>query len=158
MQQEGKEMEQERKDIRAMVWETANKILESGRYPTRNDICAELKKSSKTIGSYFAEWRKENPKPQGLSVQRGMSINNGSANGSSNGTREQRMSETDQESQFVAARKVVASHYYEKTQEFTVPGLKEQVSEALEQIDEYAISQEPGPLEMLDWLMAKSQS
>ena len=39
-----------------------------------------------------------------------------------------------------------------------IPGLKEQVDEALEQIDEYAISQEPDPKQMLDWLMAKSQS
>ena len=147
-------MQQEREDIRAMVTEAADNILASGRYPSRNDICRELKKSSKTIGSYFAEWKEKNPRPQGLSVQRGMSVNNGSTNGK----REQQMSETDQESQFAAARKVVASHYYEKTREFTVPGLKEQVDDALEQIDDYALSQEPGPLEMLDWLMAKSQS
>ena len=151
-------MQQEREDIRAMVTEAADKILASGRYPSRNDICRELKKSSKTIGSYLAEWKENNPRPQGLSVQRGMSINNGSANDSVNGKREQLLSETDQQSQFVAARKVIASHYYEKTREFTVPGLKEQVDDALEQIDEYALSQEPGPLEMLDWLMARNQS
>ena len=151
-------MQQEKEDIRTMVWETADRILESGRYPGRDDICRELKKSSKTIGSYFAEWKKNNPKPKELSVQRGMSVQNTVANDSSSDSREQKMSETDQESQFVAARKVVASHYYEKTRAFTIPGLKEQVDEALEQIDEYALSQEPNPKQMLDWLMAKSQS
>ncbi len=49
-------------DIQEQVWEVAEGILATGRYPTRDDICKALKKSPHTIGSHFSEWKKVNPR------------------------------------------------------------------------------------------------
>ncbi len=42
-------------DIREQVWVVADSILESGRYPTRKDICQALKKSTHTVGTHFTD-------------------------------------------------------------------------------------------------------
>ena len=55
------------------------------------------------------------------------------------------------------ARKLIAQSYYEKTRNFTVPGLSEQVEEALDEIDEFSRGQDEtlSPLGMVDWLKAR---
>ena len=66
--------------IRQEVWELADSIFESGRYPTRNDICKGLGRSSKTIGGHFAEWRTANPR-SALTVQEQSKVNHQASNG-----------------------------------------------------------------------------
>ncbi len=63
----------------------------------------------------------------------------------------------DQEAQLIAARKIIAASYYEKTQQFTLPGLQEEVNQALSEINALAHSQDEtlSPKGMLNWLKAK---
>ena len=148
-------MQQEREDIRAMVTEAADNILASGRYPSRNDICRELKKSSKTIGSYFAEWKKAHPR-SALVQQQKEEIGTTNKNSLPNqGRKVVNHAITDEDFQYNAAKAVAAERYYKKTWNFTVPGLREDLEEALEEIDEHARRQDEtlNPLGMVDYLI-----
>ncbi len=123
-------------DIQEQVWEVADAILESGRYPTRNDICKALKKSPHTIGSYFNEWKKANPR-SAVVKQESSQID---TSGSNSTTRSERSMAnhpiSDEDIQYSVAKTLAAEHYYKKTWEFTVPGLRENLEEALEEIDD----------------------
>ena len=48
--------------LKEQVWAVADQILATGRYPNRDDICKALEKSPHTIGSYFYQWKKVNPR------------------------------------------------------------------------------------------------
>jgi hypothetical protein len=63
----------------------------------------------------------------------------------------------DREAQLIAARKVIATAYYEKTQQFNLPGLQEEVNQALSEVDALVNSQDEtlSPKGMLNWLKAK---
>jgi hypothetical protein len=63
----------------------------------------------------------------------------------------------DRDAQLSAAREVIATAYYKKTKLFTLPGLQEEVNQALTEIDEYATTKDEtlSPKGMLQWLKAK---
>ena len=63
----------------------------------------------------------------------------------------------DQEAQLIAAREVIATAYYKKTKQFTLPGLQEEVNQALSEVNEMVNSQDEtlSPKGMLNWLKAK---
>ena len=63
----------------------------------------------------------------------------------------------DQEAQLIAAREVIATAYYKKTKQFTLPGLQEEVNQALSEVNEIVNSQDEtlSPKGMLNWLKAK---
>ena len=144
--------------IRQEVWELADEIFESGRYPTRNDICKGLGRSSKTLGGHFAEWRKANPR-SALTVQKQSEVDRQVANGNGSGSAatDPDLERCDREIQLDVARRLIARSYYEKTKNFTVPGLADQVEEALDEIDEFSRGQDEtlSPLGMVDWLKAR---
>ncbi len=144
--------------IRLEVWELADSIFESGRYPNRDDICKGLGRSSKTIGSHFAEWRTANPR-SALTVQEQSKVDRkaDNGNGSSQAATDPDVERVDHDIQLKVARKLIAQSYYEKTRKFTVPGLSEQVEEALDEIDEFSRGQDEtlSPLGMVDWLKAR---
>jgi hypothetical protein len=144
-------------DIQEQVWEVADAILESGRYPTRNDICKALKKSPHTIGSYFNEWKKANPR-SALVQQQNSEIGKNNQNSQPNqGRKVVNHTVTDEDFQYNAAKAVAAEHYYKKTRNFTVPGLREDLEEALAEIDEHARRQDEtlNPLAMVDYLLKR---
>ncbi len=63
----------------------------------------------------------------------------------------------DREAQLLAAREVIATAYYKKTKQFTLPGLQEEVNQALSEVNQIAHSQDQtlSPKGMLNWLKAK---
>jgi hypothetical protein len=63
----------------------------------------------------------------------------------------------DRDAQLIAARKVIATAYYEKTQQFNLPGLQEEVNQALSEVNAIANSQDEtlSPKGMLNWLKTK---
>lgn len=63
----------------------------------------------------------------------------------------------DKEAQLIAARKIIATAYYEKTQQFDLPGLQEEVNQALSEVEAIAHSQDEtlSPKGMLNWLKTK---
>ena len=63
----------------------------------------------------------------------------------------------DREAQLLAAREVIATAYYKKTKQFTLPGLQEEVNQALSEVNAIAHSQDPtlSPKGMLNWLKTK---
>ena len=63
----------------------------------------------------------------------------------------------DREAQLIAAREVIATAYYKKTKQFTLPGLQEEVNQALSEVNEMVNSQDEtlSPKGMLNWLKAK---
>jgi hypothetical protein len=63
----------------------------------------------------------------------------------------------DKEAQLIAARKVIATAYYEKTQQFNLPGLQEEVNQALSEVDALVNSQDEtlSPKGMLNWLKGR---
>jgi hypothetical protein len=65
----------------------------------------------------------------------------------------------DKEAQLIAARKIVATAYYEKTQQFNLPGLQEEVNQALSEVDAIAHSQDEtlSPKGMLNWLKGRQK-
>ena len=123
-------------DIQEQVWEVADAILATGRYPTRNDICKSLKKSPHTIGSYFNEWKKANPRSAVVKQERAEM----ESSGSNSTTRSERSMVnhpiSDEDLQYNVAKTLAAEHYYKKTWDFTVPGLRENLEEALGEIDD----------------------
>lgn len=63
----------------------------------------------------------------------------------------------DRNAQLIAAREVIATAYYKKTQQFTVPGLQEEVNQALSEVEAHAHNQDEtlSPKGMLNWLKTK---
>lgn len=63
----------------------------------------------------------------------------------------------DREAQLIAARKIIATAYYEKTQQFNLPGLQEEVNQALSEVDAITYNQDEtlSPKGMLNWLKTK---
>ena len=143
--------------LKEQVWAVADQILATGRYPTRNDICKALKKSPHTIGSYFNEWKKANPR-SALVQQQNSEIGRTKQNSQPNQeTKVVNHTVTDEDFQYSAAKAVAAEHYYKKTWDFTVPGLRENLEEALAEIDDLARNQDEkkDPLGMVNWLMSR---
>lgn len=151
-------LSQEELEIRDLVWEVADEIVEDGRYPTRDDICKALRKSSHTVGSHFAEWKKANPR-SALTIQQRSKVDRqaSNGNGSSGGVSDPDLERADRDIQLNVARKLIAQSYYEKTKNFTVPGLSDQVEEALDEIEEFSRGQDEtlSPLGMVEWLKAR---
>jgi hypothetical protein len=146
-------------DIRQQVWEVADQILATGRYPNRDDICQALSKSSHTIGSHFAQWKKANPR-SAVVKQQESEIGRATSNSQTNQRKKVvNHSITDEDIQYSAAKAVAAEHYYKKTWDFTVPGLRENLEEALEDINQLARSQDEqkDPLGMVHWLMTRNK-
>ena len=142
-------------EIRQQVWEEADRILATGRYPNRDDICQALSKSSHTIGSHFAQWKKAHPR-SALVQQQKEEIGRTNKNSLPNQRRKVvNHAITDEDFQYSAAKAVAAEHYYKKTWNFTVPGLREDLEEALQEIDEHARRQDEtlNPLGMVDYLI-----
>ena len=142
-------------DIQEQVWEVADAILESGKYPTRDDICKALKKSPHTIGSYFNEWKKVNPRS---AVVKQQSTQMESSTSNSPTKNERSMANypiSDEDIQYSVAKTLATEHYYKKTWKFTVPGLRENLEEALEEIDDYTRGEDEkkDPLGMVNWLI-----
>ena len=146
-------------EIRQQVWEEADRILATGRYPNRDDICQALSKSSHTIGSHFAQWKKAHPR-SAVVKQQESEIGTPNQNSLPNqGRKVVNHGITDEDIQYSAAKALAAEHYYKKTWDFTVPGLRENLEEALSEIDEMARSQDEtsDPLGMVNWLMTRNK-
>jgi hypothetical protein len=111
-------------ELKEQVTEVADEILATGRYPTRDDICKALKKSSHTIGSHFSEWKKDHPR-SALVQQQNSEIGKNNQNSQPNqGRKVVNHTVTDEDFQYSAAKAVAAERYYKKTWNFTVPGLQ----------------------------------
>jgi Plasmid replication region DNA-binding N-term len=65
----------------------------------------------------------------------------------------------DKEAQLIAARKIIATAYYEKTQQFNLPGLQEEVNQALSEVEAIAHNQDEtlSPKGMLNWLTGRQR-
>jgi hypothetical protein len=85
------------------------------------------------------------------------SSNNGHNNHINNDPVAANLERIDRDAQLIAARKVIATAYYEKTKLFTLPGLQEEVNQALSEVDGYAESQDEtlSPKGMLNWLKGR---
>ncbi len=150
-------------EVRDLVWQAADQILESGQYPTRDLVCSKISKSPREVSPLFAEWRKANPR-SAVAAQRQKSEIATSCNGhqvSHSGARrvasEANLPKADEEVQYNTVRDLAAERYYRKTWNFTVPGLRENLEEALQEIDELAREQDEtlNPLGMVDWLIKR---
>ena len=143
--------------LKEQVWAVADQILATGRYPNRDDICQALGKSSHTIGSHFSQWKKVNPRSS-VVKQQPSEIDNSATNSQTPETREVvNHAISDEELQYSVAKTLAAEHYYKKTWDFTVPGLRENLEEALAEIDDLARNQDEkkDPLGMVNWLMSR---
>ena len=152
--------QQKEKEISELVWDVADSILKTGKYPNRNDICQALKKSPRTIGRYFAEWKEANPKSTSMVRNQEaevMESNGGNHQGKRSVASRSTLSSREEEVQYNVARDIAAERYYKKTWNFTVPGLREDLEEALEDIDEFARRQDDtlNPLGMVDYLIKR---
>ena len=67
---------------------------------------------------------------------------------------EENFPKTDEQVQDNRARDIAAERYYRKTWNFTVPGLREDLEEALQEIDQLASRQDEtlNSLGMVDWI------
>ena len=152
-------------------------LLESGKSVTVRAVIKKTGGSSRDISPIVKEFKENLKQEISLSVSERAEVNT-SQNGHLTGANSIRptcppeeedcidtnpvaenLERVDREAQLIAARKIIATAYYEKTQQFNLPGLQEEVLQALSEVDAHAHSQDEtlSPKGMLNWLKGRQR-
>jgi hypothetical protein len=137
-------------------------LLEEGKSVTVRAVIEKTGGSTRDISPIVKEFKKNLERESAIAVSEPTRIDTNSNNGhNSNQIAPDpvtaNLERVDRDAQLIAARKVIATAYYEKTQLFTVPGLQEEVNQALSEVNAIANSQDEtlSPKGMLNWLKTK---
>ncbi|NJL52024.1 MAG: hypothetical protein HC930_07000 [Hydrococcus sp. SU_1_0] len=151
------------KDKREQIFQVCQELLEEEKSVTVRAVIDRLGGSSRDISPIVKEF-KENLEAEcsiavSDSVQVDTNSNNGHDNQSDTNPVAANLERVDKEAQLIAARKIVATAYYEKTQQFNLPGLQEEVNQALSEVDALVNSQDEtlSPKGMLNWLKGRQK-
>jgi DNA invertase Pin-like site-specific DNA recombinase len=132
-------------------------LAEEGKSVTVRAVIEKTGGSSRDVSPIVKEF-KENQESS-IAVSDSVQVDTNTDNDRSNHTDPvaANLERIDRDAQLIAARKVIATAYYEKTKLFTIPGLQEEVNQALSDVDGYAESQDEtlSPKGMLNWLKTK---
>ncbi len=136
-------------------------LLESGFSVTVRAVIKKTGGSSRDISPIVKEFKENLEQESSIAVSDRAEVDTNSNNGHSNHIDTDpvaaNLERIDRDAQLIAAREVIATAYYKKTQQFTVPGLQEEVNQALSEVDANANSQDEtlSPKGMLNWLKTK---
>lgn len=151
------------KDKREQIFQACQELLEEEKSVTVRAVIDRLGGSSRDISPIVKEF-KENLEAEcsiavSDSVQVDTNSNNGHGNQIDTNPVAANLERVDKEAQLIAARKIVATAYYEKTQQFNLPGLQEEVNQALSEVDALVNSQDEtlSPKGMLNWLKGRQR-
>ena len=150
------------KDKREQVFLACQELLEEEKSVTVRAVIDRVGGSSRDISPIVKEFKEKLEAESSLSVSEKAEVN------TSNKDEEDfidtnpvtaNLERVDKEAQLIAARKIVATAYYEKTQQFNLPGLQEEVNQALSEVDAIAHNQDEtlSPKGMLNWLKGRQK-
>jgi hypothetical protein len=166
------------KDKREQIFQACQELLEEEKSVTVRAVIDRLGGSSRDISPIVKEF-KENLEAERTSqagesnspdvssssiavsdsVQVDTNSNNGHGNQIDTNPVAANLERVDKEAQLIAARKIIATAYYEKTQQFNLPGLQEEVNQALSEVDALVNSTDEtlSPKGMLNWLKGRQR-
>jgi NADPH-dependent 2,4-dienoyl-CoA reductase/sulfur reductase-like enzyme len=147
---------------REQILEACQELLEEGKSVTVRAVVDKVGGSSRDVSPVVKEFKNNLEKESLVPVTREADVEVSTANGEQDNHRDvepvgANLDRVDRDAQLSAAREVIATAYYKKTKLFTLPGLQEEVNQALTEIDEYATVKDEtlSPKGMLQWLKAK---
>ena len=138
-------------------------LVEEGKSVTVRAVIDKVGGSSRDVSPIVKEFKAHKTAESSIAVSDRASVDTHSNNGHSNHIDTNpvtaNLERVDKEAQLIAARKIVATAYYEKTQQFNLPGLQEEVNQALSEVDAIAHNQDEtlSPKGMLNWLKGRQK-
>ena len=150
------------KDKREQVFQACQELLEEEKSVTVRAVIDRVGGSSRDISPIVKEFKEKLEQESSLSVSEKAEVNTSDSNEEDfidTNPVTANLERVDKEAQLIAARKIVATAYYEKTQQFNLPGLQEEVNQALSEVDAIAHSQDEtlSPKGMLNWLKGRQK-
>jgi DNA invertase Pin-like site-specific DNA recombinase len=151
------------KDKREQIFQACQELLEEEKSVTVRAVIDRLGGSSRDISPIVKEFKENLEAECSIAVSDSVQVDTNSNNGHGNQINTNpvaaNLERVDKEAQLIAARKVIATAYYEKTQQFNLPGLQEEVNQALSEVDALINSQDEtlSPKGMLNWLKGKQR-
>jgi DNA invertase Pin-like site-specific DNA recombinase len=151
------------KDKREQIFQACQELLEEEKSVTVRAVIDRLGGSSRDISPIVKEFKENLEAECSIAVSDSVQVDTNSNNGHSNHVDTNpvaaNLERVDKEAQLIAARKIVATAYYEKTQQFNLPGLQEEVNQALSEVDALVNSQDEtlSPKGMLNWLKGRQR-
>ncbi len=138
-------------------------LVESGKSVTVRAVIKKTGGSSRDISPIVKEFKENLEQESSIAISDRAEVDTNSNNGHSNHIDTDpvtaNLERIDRDAQLTAAREVIATAYYKKTKQFTVPGLQEEVLQALSEVDAHANSQDEtlSPKGMLNWLKGRQK-
>ena len=150
------------KDKREQVFQACQELLEEEKSVTVRAVIDRVGGSSRDISPIVKEFKEKLEAESSLSVSEKAEVNTSDSNEEDfidTNPVTANLERVDKEAQLIAARKIVATAYYEKTQQFNLPGLQEEVNQALSEVDAIAHNQDEtlSPKGMLNWLKGRQK-
>ena len=150
------------KDKREQVFQACQELLEEEKSVTVRAVIDRVGGSSRDISPIVKEFKEKLEQESSLSVSEKAEVNTSDSNEEDfidTNPVTANLERVDKEAQLIAARKIVATAYYEKTQQFNLPGLQEEVNQALSEVDAIAHNQDEtlSPKGMLNWLKGRQK-
>lgn len=148
------------KDKREQVFQACQELLEEEKSVTVRAVIDRVGGSSRDISPIVKEFKEKLEAESSLSVSEKAEVNTSDKDEEDfidTNPVTANLERIDRNAQLIAAREVIATAYYKKTQQFTLPGLKEEVNQALSEVDAIAHNQDQtlSPKGMLNWLKAR---
>ncbi|MEO1006310.1 MAG: DNA-binding protein [Cyanobacteria bacterium J06638_38] len=150
------------KDKREQVFQACQELLEEEKSVTVRAVIDRVGGSSRDISPIVKEFKEKLEAESSIAVSEKAEVNTSNSNEEDfidTNPVTANLERVDKEAQLIAARKIVATAYYEKTQQFNLPGLQEEVNQALSEVDAIAHSQDKtlSPKGMLNWLKGRQK-
>ena len=150
------------KDKREQVFLACQELLEEEKSVTVRAVIDRVGGSSRDISPIVKEFKEKLEAESSLSVSERAEVDTSDKDEEDfidTNPVTANLERVDKEAQLIAARKIVATAYYEKTQQFNLPGLQEEVNQALSEVDAIAHSQDEtlSPKGMLNWLKGRQK-
>lgn len=150
-------------DKREQIFQACQELLEEEKSVTVRAVIERVGGSSRDISPIVKEFKEKLEAECSIAVSDSVQVDTNSNNGHGNHVDTNpvtaNLERVDQEAQLIAARKIIATAYYEKTQQFNLPGLQEEVNQALSEVDALVNSQDEtlSPKGMLNWLKGRQR-
>lgn len=149
------------KDKREQVFQACQELLEEEKSVSVRAVIDRVGGSSRDISPIVKEFKEQLEKDCSIAVSEQAQVERNHERTSSEHIDTDpvatNLERVDKEAQLIAARKIIATAYYEKTQQFNLPGLQEEVNQALSEVEAIAHSPDEtlSPKRMLNWLKTK---
>ena len=149
------------KDKKDKIIIACQEILEEGKSVTVRAVIDKVGGSSRDVSPIVKEFKESLETSSSIAVSDKATVDSHCSTTQqehvNNDPIAANLERVDREAQLIAAREVIATAYYKKTKQFTLPGLQEEVNQALSEVNEMVNSQDEtlSPKGMLNWLKAK---